>query len=373
MSVVWLHRVESELSQGPVELAGLASKSLRAICLAQSGDLVWVPESMLGPARRLQEYYASLGFGGRVRLTSDWPTTLLAEEGLDVLYFGQAGHELWPDSSRLLASLELNHKNKFLQLACDGEHRLVRLPTCFFNQAEMPPFFLSCLPMYLDQFLAYHPKMVVKAAISAGGKDVVMASGMDELMQVIRGPQFAGRDFQIQQYLEGAEFYGVQQAHRKNLVTRQVILDTHYVGADPLQPEDPLSQRLLESSARLRSSIACEGVSVFSLDFAVLPEAMGGGAYILECNPRYGATSYPWLVALRLGVDPRHWDYRYYKLKPGQDPIATLAPHSITKDNPTEGTLLIDWGVEDGSVGVMFLGRSGLRRHLHQICQRKFA
>jgi hypothetical protein len=359
------HTVDPALFDGPVPLSGGETKPLRAIALAEPGDVVWVPESTLALARSMLTYYEEMGIVRDVLLTSEWPRALSRGQQLDVLFFGTAAHALAPNEYRLRASLRWNSKNNFLR---DAKELGGNVPyTKFIDKGSFRvPGFVKNLPIYLRTEGA---TVVLKAAVSAGGKDVLICRTAMELMRAIESDQFFGRDVQVQEYLSDATFYGVQYARGRIFVTEQVM-NSHgaYAGAIPVCNRE-LVEAMHTTTRRVISAVAGEEIPIFSLDVAV---AADGRILLLECNPRYGGTSFPWLLAERIGLSASQWEYRYIPCRQGIDPFRTCL---TTAKLPGQmvGAIVVDPGVDHGEVGVMFVGNESARRSLIRACTQLLA
>jgi hypothetical protein len=317
-------------------------------------------------AQELRRLHQQAGFINGVHLTSEWPDGLPDGWQHDWFYFGSQSHQLQPNGSLYRKSAWLNNKNDFLRWAW-GECRAPRPPTRFISSSaySLPGFPDRQVTQYIhDPF-----PIVVKAAVSAGALDVVRVDDMEELLSVLKSPQFWGRDLQLQEYLPEASFYSLQVANGDHLVVRQVIGERgQYVGADPLPMDDPRARHILAKTRRVGQQLKREGLPVFSLDVAVLPAETveSERVLLLECNPRYGGTTYPWLLAKRLGIKVTDWDYRYHPLPRGCNPFTLLEPYLHTV-GLAAGLILVDLDPDHGEVGILYIGKPRVRENLRRL------
>ena len=93
---------------------------------------------------------------------------------------------------------------------------------------------------------------------------------------------------------------------------------------------------------------------IFAVDVAVVPEAEGTHYLAIECNPRYNGSSYPTLIARKLGI-PR-WSSATCKT-----PKRSLKEFDLTDlafDPATgKGIVLINWGtIQVGKLSLLLAG-----------------
>jgi hypothetical protein len=93
---------------------------------------------------------------------------------------------------------------------------------------------------------------------------------------------------------------------------------------------------------------------IFAVDVAAVSEADGTRYVAIECNPRFNGSSYPTLVAQRLGV-PR-WIGVTYKTELRS--LKDLDLSDLTYNAETgKGVVLINWGtIKSGKVGALLAG-----------------
>jgi hypothetical protein len=93
---------------------------------------------------------------------------------------------------------------------------------------------------------------------------------------------------------------------------------------------------------------------IFAVDVAVVPEA-GGTRYVaIECNPRFNGSSYPTIVAQRLGIPA--WSSATFKTQwrsLSDIDLTDLVFHPATG----VGVILINWGtIQGGKITVLLAG-----------------
>lgn len=194
--------------------------------------------------------------------------------------------------------------------------------------------------------------VVVKAAVSGGGKEVWVCHNVDDFDVAV--DKLNGRRFQVQEFLPDASFYSVQYRSTEGepfvKVTQQIIQGNSYAGTSTkVSPEGVrLVMDLVQPCLDYISSL---GIKIFGIDFAYTAD---GQVLFLECNPRYGASMYPAAVAQRLGH--QDWEYRY--LHPGLVDLSQVLPEGREYcPKKKAGAVIVDWGsILRGEVGILFLG-----------------
>lgn len=349
----WDHRLlASHLFEGlPPGQLPVVGKSGRALCLSFPLDHVRLEYGLEGPLAWVIGHYSRVGLPvakNNIVLSNgpfDWDLRPRCQ-WTDVFCVGD---ENCSDLSLVETVKGLNNKNEFIKL-CRKEGWPI--PDTWTSEDEWE--YRWSLPPRL-QF-----PVVVKAAVSAGGKDVFVCRNDEELQRSISILTASQRQFQVQEFLAGADFYSIQC--RKSVaqvpkleVTKQIMFGNSYVGTSSEVPDEVTSQllSLTQPFFSCLEYITESGVEVFGLDFAVTKD---GRMLLIECNPRYTAAIYPAVVAERLGHTV--WEYRYFEV--GHNDLSKVLPPGL-EYNPTtkKGAVIVDWGsILRGEVGILFLGSS---------------
>lgn len=343
------HRLDvSHLFEGlPPGQLPVVGKSGRALCLSFPPDHVRLEAGLEMSLDWTIGHYRRVGLpvANNIVLKDglfDWFQTY-SYRRTDVFCLGE---ENCHDRSLVARVKGLNNKNTFIELCRVQEWPIpVTCTSGEWGSRESPPPRL-------------HFPVVVKVAVSAGGKDVFVCLDNEEMQQVILTLSASRRQFQAQEFLDGAVFYSVQS--RKSVsqapmwqVTKQVISGNSYVGTSSMVPDKVINRllSLLQPTSSCLTYIEASGIEVFGLDFAVTKD---GRMLLIECNPRYTAAIYPAVVAERLGHSG--WEYRYFEVE--HNDLSKVLPPGLEYDPSTrKGVVIVDWGsILRGEVGMLFFG-----------------
>lgn len=348
----WItNTTDSGLFDGQPAVPGIGTKALRPIAIAATKDTVLVPGAVMPLAQVALQQRRLIGRSPQVYI-QPVPDLLSPRGHREWFYLGhQARVDPRVRARQIFATVQLTSKNAFIQLA---RKQGWPIPDTVCVSAGQPER-IGDPSMY----------RVLKADRSAGGFGVTVANdggqwadGYDTLLAT-------GCDFQMQEYLDPARFFGVQYCHGESVITEQLVKQQHYIGARVLL-DTRLERRIWQTVIRPLHYVADAGVPVFSLDVAVLPN---GRIVLLECNPRYGATTYPWLLAEQLGLRGDQWEYRYVQLPREEFSLEDCRP-LLYAANTGHGMIVVDWGVPDRELGVLFVGplsvREGLQAQLRE-------
>lgn len=98
----------------------------------------------------------------------------------------------------------------------------------------------------------------------------------------------------------------------------------------------------------------CGMKGIFAVDVAVLPKANGVDYLAIECNPRFNGSSYPTLVAQKLGIES--WSSTTYQTE--QRSLRDIPLADLAFDPQTgKGVVLVNWGtIKTGKLSVLLAG-----------------
>jgi hypothetical protein len=212
-----------------------------------------------------------------VEVARDFP-----EHELSVYQFTDAFHEVRPDVAALDMTLLCNDKNRFLSYCRDNGHPIPS--THIITNGILPDLSGTPLPVYVKQ-----PR-------SSGGSDIIFCETMED---VHRAVETLGAEYQIQQQLPSTVFWNVQYDLNDSAVylatTCQELEGFKHIGNrklndfDPRFVTDPLMDRLARDGVR----------GIAAVDIALDHD---GEIKIIECNQRWNGSTYPTVIAERLGL-----------------------------------------------------------------------
>lgn len=322
-----------------------AGKDWRAIALSQPGDAVLI--STPYDRELLTWYLETLQQAGIKTGTIVTDKLVHALQGQKFDAFCLDTHVVHAEHAALAAIPWLNHKGMFLTW-------------CRKNKWPIPQTQVADAPMRLG---SHTFPVVYKPSVMAGGHGIVVAPDHSALQRLL---QSNAVDYVLQEHLADARFYGVQVetdgvgSVTGYQITRQVIDGTAYVGTSTtIDPE--LAGWIWQVVSECAKEIACFRLLDFVIDIAV---TAGSDAriVIMECNPRYGASTYPTKLARRLLGRDAHFEYRYV-------PVVTSRPQDLRfgellfNQERRTGLLPIDIsglfpGAERQEIGVVAFARS---------------
>lgn len=324
----------------------------RALALTQSEDKIQITPELASEWEFIVDHYAKVGVSHSHNVI--WSCSLDEidrhhEYEPSFYFFGDAVNsqsqhrqfftQLDPQWCEVVEFI--NSKNNFIQLAEDlgvPVPRTLRFAdvAAVRTAADIP------FPCY------------VKPAVSDHGAGIMRCSDRFALDKALTQlpPTTA---LQIQAEVQASTFLNLQyrvtaDGVQRLLVSEQVLEGcVHRGNRYPSQHEpwdivEPLAQWLGERGMQ----------GIFAIDVAVVPTADGVEYLAIECNPRFNGSSYPTLVAHRLGISC--WSSATYKT-----PLRSLLDVDLTDltfDSATgRGVILINWGtVKSGVISVLLAG-----------------
>jgi hypothetical protein len=280
----------------------------RAYGITKPGDVIVLPRSLEEDLAVIRRHYRQMGIQttAEVRWNGVFGDINQYEELTpSVYYFSQRHNEVSRCDSWCEAASFSNSKNNFIRFLQEREEAVPVThlygmfdPKMRFENVRYPAF--------------------LKLDVSASGEGVWRVSSESEALEqarTISGP------FQLQEEEKGV-FLNVQYeiqdgVARRLFATEQLLEGTAYCGSlfptkyDPYPFCDGVAQAL-----------AVRGLSgVVGFDIVALP---GGGFKWIECNPRYNGSSYPGIIASRLGLE--RWAYKTARHSLKLNPITPREP-----------------------------------------------
>ncbi len=355
-AVLYNHDIRSA-GAASLELSWLYSG--RALCLTAPGDLIQLSPDLHSQWAWIQAHYARAGIACtqeaiwdlRSKIARDHPDHVLS-----VFYFGDAEQRYRPDEERYHATARFNSKNEFIRHAAAAGVSVPRT-LCYAAAAELGDAFVDLpFPLYL------------KPAVSLSGIGVQRCEDAAALRAELAALS-PGEPFQLQEEIAPARFFNVQYhaagARAKRLLVSEQVLEgnAHRGNRAPCDWSPPAALD------HLADTIAAAGLrDIFAFDVAVRND---GAYYVIECNPRVNSSSYPTLLARRLGVG----QWSTLTLPTRQRDLGQLDLAGIEYDPATQsGTVVINWGtILHGELMVMLIGDAQRQAQLLDELKRRLA
>jgi hypothetical protein len=328
----------------------------RALCLTNPGDKIQIHPELAPEWEAIVNHYQQIGLPHTDNVIWDVSIHRLAEElaqtpdpDLSVYFFGDVvnDHDTYRQvfqgwDAQCCQVIEfVNSKNNFIRLA---EELGIAVPKTL--------LFEDLAAAKADDEIPF--PCYVKPAVSDHGAGIRRCADTAEL--AIAFAQLAPDvPLQIQAEVNASAFlnlqYQVTAAGVEPLLVSEQILDGCVHGGNRY----PASHEPWEDVAAFARWMGENGMQgIFAVDVAVVPAAETTHFVAIECNPRFNGSSYPTLVAKRLGIPA--WSSATYQTQVrslSDIPLADLAFDPATG----KGVILINWGtIQKGKLGVLLAG-----------------
>lgn len=235
----------------------------------------------------------------------------------------------------------INSKNNFVHLAEElgiAVPQTLRFDTLAAAQAfEAIPF-----PVYVKPAVSDHGVGIMRCPDEASLAAAFARLNPDESLQIqaeVQASSFLNLQYQVTP--DGVE----------PLLVSEQILDGCVHGGNRY----PSAHEPWEKIAPFAEWMGDRGMKgIFAVDVAVVPEAGGTRYLAIECNPRYNGSSYPTLVAQKLGIS--QWSSA--TCHTSKRSLKDLDLGDLTFDAETgTGVILINWGtIKAGKISVLLAG-----------------
>jgi len=250
----------------------------------------------------------------------------------------------------------INSKNNFIYLAED-----LNIPVPQTLRFDHGAAARACdtvpLPCYVKPAVSDHGFGIQRCA-----DNQTLARALDQLVD--------DDPLQIQAEVPASAFlnlqYQVTPAGVKPLLASEQILEGCVHGGNRYPtPYDPWEK--IEPFAEWMGAHGMKGI--FAVDVAVVPTAGGIQYLAIECNPRFNGSSYPTLVAQKLGISC--WSSATYKTR--QRSLRELDLSDLAFDPATgKGVILINWGtIQAGKLCVLLAGSPAEQAEVGQALQAR--
>ena len=343
----------------------------RALCLTDPGDKIQIHPELKTEWDEILAHYKQIGLEHTDDVIWDVSIHQLAEEltkkpdqEISVYFFGDVvnDHDTYRkvfqdwDAQCCQVIEFVNSKNNFISLS---EELGIAVPKTlrFDNLAAAKACDEVPVPCY------------VKPAVSDHGAGIMRCPDADALEKALAQLD-SDIPLQIQAEIHASAFLNLQyQATATGvepLLVSEQILDGCVHGGnrypashEPWGPVAPFAEWMEDKGMK----------GIFAVDVAVVPDGEKTRYVAIECNPRFNGSSYPTLVAKRLGIPA--WSSATYttKLRSLRDlNIQDLAFNPATG----QGVILINWGtIQAGKVSVLLAGSEREQTALGQELQSR--
>ncbi|OIN92986.1 MAG: hypothetical protein AUJ20_05645, partial [Comamonadaceae bacterium CG1_02_60_18] len=334
-------------SSGPANLGLGRMYASRALCITDPDDVIQLPAELKKHWDFIQTHYARVGLAccNKVvwSLNLDYIKDYPGCE-LDFFFFGKRENFFQPDDERFKLTKILNSKNNFIEYALANG---VNVPN---TQVFKSVFDINIKNIKINFPLYFKPEF------SLSGLGIVRCESSATLIRLL---DHTSTDFacQLQQALTvkcwlNFQFQEVAGKALMFLVTEQIIKDNAHLGN--IYPSKYADVKVFHEFAQLIVNQGMRGI--FAFDVGVVESDFGDQFFVIECNPRINAATYPAMVAKKIGVN--QWKSVTFKTS-----FRSYTDFNL-KDiefNPVtaSGVIVINWGsIEHGSIMLMLIGTS---------------
>ncbi|MFC1622990.1 hypothetical protein ACFL16_01175, partial [Patescibacteria group bacterium] len=274
------------------EALGLYCYSIRALVCSSPGGIFQIPEELREAYIWLKEVYARIGIScaSKVIYNDNFSVANLPElrkAKLSTFFFGEDAHCVRPDRRRLEATRRFNDKTYVIDLArklnVNTPHTLN-----FYRVGDVD---LDKCPV----------QGVIKIGNSVSGLGFSRYLGKCDL-ECKLGFITKGANFQVQEYLSGADFLSMQWWINDAGEACPVTGTCNFIEGDSSHAGNwggyQIPHKELESFTRVVAlEAARQGIRGW-LSFDVAQ--FNGRFYLIECNPRYTGAAYPFISLIKI-------------------------------------------------------------------------
>ena len=363
----WNHCLEGCYGPFPVPRDDALFAS-RVYCLTRKEDIIQLPPDIKPFQKWIAGHYerAGISISQNIVWSRDYSLARLYPDYLpSVYFFGQKAHEIWPNKLRLDITEEFNNKLKaserFARLAESANPSFVNFHR---GKDEI---------QNLNDFGGKHN--FIKGAYSVGGSLVFSCKTFEEYQHVINAfdPLMP---LQFQKAIIQPDgkpgipvnlFYYISDSGPRKIVATQQILDG-YSHVGNIYPTVHQPWRVTNKIAADMFHKGMRGHVSFNL--IALPKRKGKYSYwIIECNPRWGASAHFKYLGDRLGVD----SWCTTTVKTTKTDLNEISFKSFEFNPKTrQGAVVVNWGtIILGKLQVFLAGKpeewSQLLQNLEEI------
>ena len=332
-------------TSGPGWLGLSRLYSSRALCITEPEDVIQLHADLRPQWPIIQAHYENAGISftrnvvwdTRLERTKDYP-----DYKLSAFFFGEREHRFRPDAPRREIAEFLNSKNNLITFA-----REMGVPVpetrCF-----------ECASNAEAQSNEFGYPCYVKPAIALSGIGISRCANPSELHRAL-GKLQPDIPVQIQNEIQAERFLNVQYLVKDGRAQRLLVSEQIMSGNAHSGNRVPAGSEPWPVVDALAEWIAGQGMQdIFAFDIAMVNDSGATKFYLLECNPRFNAVSYPTLVAQK--IHATCWST--VTLPTAQRDLQSIDFEAIEYDpQRRDGVIVINWGaILHGKLMIMLVG-----------------
>lgn len=341
----------------------------RALGLTTPDDKIQLPQQLASDWEAIAAHYQVVGIDHTDDVIWDVAieeTARHSDHNVSVYFFGDVVNDhdkyrqifrQWSEQRCQIIEF-VNSKNNFIQLA---EELGIPVPqTLRFKDLSAAKACTSVpFPCY------------VKPAVSDHGAGIMRCENAADLERAF-AQLVPGEPLQIQAEVNASAFlnlqYQVTATGVEPLLASEQILDGCVHGGNRY----PTGHEPWEEIAPFAEWMGDRGMQdIFAVDVAVIPDGDGTRYVAIECNPRFNGSSYPTMIAKRLGIPA--WISATYQSE--RRSLKDLDLKGI-EFNPETGVgiILTNWGtIQDGKISALLAGNRTEQAALAEEFQARLA
>lgn len=253
---------------------------------------------------------------------------------LSVAYYGESAHKVRPDKKLYIIAKKLNSKNELGLIA-----QKLGVPTPWFVPFNDKDEIKECKD--------FQYPLLAKVAVSFGGHGVHYCNNAHELEDSLENKIPPGTPFQLQRAIEGPGtvritlLYKIHAKGFERFSANEQIID-NYSHVGNIYPASHQPWEVTEPVVEYMYEHGMKGHIGFDLIGRLENLEKGGYKfYLIECNPRYCASTYSTLLARTLGAE--HWFAGYFYTEAHRLSDIDLKGLEFNPVNK-KGVVLLNWG-----------------------------
>lgn len=291
---------------------GLFCYAVRAYGITAPEDYFHVSEELIPGIEWLKAHYNRIGLSCAENFIHNYDFNEIGKypnHGLSVFYYGPDAYNARPNKE--------NRRRFNITKAMNNKNNLIRLARKLGVKTPETKLYRRIEDVNVSEYEGQFP-VVVKIANSVSGLGFAKCNNSSDLKSTLAKIS-RNVEFQIQEYLEGAEFLSLQFWVDQNRTAIPIIGTCNFIEGDADHagnwgdstiPHDRLEKFL----RKLMDYVAKHGFRDWgSFDVA----HHDGEFYVVECNPRYTGAAYPYVIAMRLmgdSLSDTFWAHKNYAI-----------------------------------------------------------
>ena len=302
-----------------------------ALALSSKNDIVQLDPSLADEFAFIKAHYDAIGLEYAQNVIWDLSCEVLREfpeYTPDYFMFDRDVHRVRSDESWLKIVALMDNKNSLVGL----KEKL---------DLQMPATIAYASSRDFIEPKGFSMPYILKKSLSTGGIDVFLCDHHSQCREYISSFT-EDEPFQVQEFIHTDTFYNlVYEINEEKLVrlgaSQQILKGVNHYGNVSLIDES--SWNCVEPLAKWMHAEGMRGT--FGFDVAVIQEGDMTHYKLIECNPRYNASTFGHKIAAKLGVS----QWRMESMKTKKRSLRHINLDGIRFDSSKKsGVVIVNWG-----------------------------